>query len=160
MNLQMISITSMMMILDHLQILMKKEINVLTKDQDLLFEAIEAIGDPKQKKNFLFRLKKSLQKEKKPKNLVISNKYDVKPIFKKLEKQVIRPVTIQDLQTEINNLKKEIKDIKKNQDNHQLVLSQLMQGEESDDDESESPESHENENSNDNEGKEILRLIN
>ncbi|MED6199808.1 hypothetical protein PIB30_079357 [Stylosanthes scabra] len=30
----------------------EKEINVLTKDQDLLFEAIEAIGDPEQKKDF------------------------------------------------------------------------------------------------------------
>ncbi|MED6129110.1 hypothetical protein PIB30_104678, partial [Stylosanthes scabra] len=136
----------------------EKEINVLTKDQDLLFEAIEAIGDPEQKKDFLFKLKKSLQKEKKPKNLVISNKYDVKPIFKKLENQVIRPVTIQDLQTEINNLKKEIKDIRENQNNHQLILSQLMQEEESGDNESE-PESsdcHENRDSNDNEGKEIL----
>ncbi|MED6214792.1 hypothetical protein PIB30_106772, partial [Stylosanthes scabra] len=101
----------------------EKEINVLTKDQDLLFEAIEAIGDPEQKKDFLFKLKRSLQKEKKSKNLVISNEYDVKPIFKKLEKQVIRPVTIQDLQTEINNLKKEIKDIRENQNNHQLSLS-------------------------------------
>ncbi|MED6188092.1 hypothetical protein PIB30_082696, partial [Stylosanthes scabra] len=132
----------------------EKEINVLTKDQDLLFETIEAIGDPEQKKDFLFKLKKSLQKEKKPKNLVISNKYDVKPIFKKLEKQVIRPVTIQDLQTEINNLKKEIKDIRENQNNHQLILSQLMQDEESGDNESESESSdcHENKDSNDNEG--------
>ncbi|MED6214291.1 hypothetical protein PIB30_101616, partial [Stylosanthes scabra] len=62
--------------------------------------------------------------------------------------------------TEINNLKKEIKDIGENQDNHQLIISQLMQGEESDDDESEPSESHENKNSNDNEGKEILILIN
>ncbi|XLU99379.1 hypothetical protein S245_013719, partial [Arachis hypogaea] len=64
-----------------------KEINVLSKNQDLLFDAMEAIGDPEQKKDFLFKLKKSLQKEKKPKNLVLSNKYDVKPILKKLEKQ-------------------------------------------------------------------------
>ncbi|XLV02595.1 hypothetical protein S245_016932, partial [Arachis hypogaea] len=47
-----------------------KEINILSKDQDLLFDAIEAIGDPEQKKDFLFKLKRSLQKEKKkPKNL-------------------------------------------------------------------------------------------
>ncbi|XLU94681.1 hypothetical protein S245_009033, partial [Arachis hypogaea] len=59
-----------------------------------------SIGDPEQKKNFLLQLKRSLQKEKKPKNLVLSNKYNVKHIFKKLEKQVIRPITIQDLQSE------------------------------------------------------------
>ncbi|XLU42685.1 hypothetical protein S245_037499, partial [Arachis hypogaea] len=77
-----------------------KQIGVLSKNQDLLFDAIEAIDNPEQKKDFLLKLKRSLQKEKKPKNLVLSNKYDVKPIFKKLEKQVIRPITIQDLQSE------------------------------------------------------------
>ncbi|MED6135162.1 hypothetical protein PIB30_043694, partial [Stylosanthes scabra] len=91
-----------------------KTIGVLTKDQDLLFEAIETIGNPEQKKEFLSKLKESLQKSKRSKNLVINNKYDVKPIFKRLEKQVVRPVTIQDLQTEINNLKKEIREIKEN----------------------------------------------
>ncbi|XLV02728.1 hypothetical protein S245_017065, partial [Arachis hypogaea] len=63
------------------------KINVLSKDQDLLFDAIEAISDPEQKKDFLLKLRKSLQKRKKPKNLVLNNKYDVKPIFKKLKKQ-------------------------------------------------------------------------
>ncbi|XLU53739.1 hypothetical protein S245_048387, partial [Arachis hypogaea] len=144
-----------------------KQINVLSKDQDLLFDAIEAIGDPEQKKNCLLKLKRSLQKEKKPKNLVFSNKYDVKPILKKLEKQVIRPITIQDLQTEVNNLKREIQEIKRNQDNHQLILSQLMQEEESGDEEldsllnqTECSKEQENKISNDNEGKEILRIIN
>ncbi|MED6117827.1 hypothetical protein PIB30_113491, partial [Stylosanthes scabra] len=46
-----------------------KTIGVLTKDQDLLFEAIEAIGNPEQKKEFLSKLKESLQKPKKSKNL-------------------------------------------------------------------------------------------
>ncbi|XLT32322.1 hypothetical protein HN873_063614, partial [Arachis hypogaea] len=135
-----------------------KQISVLSKDQDLLFDAIEAIGDPEQKKKFFLKLKRSLQKEKKPKNLVLSNKYDVKPIFKKLEKQVIRPITIQDLQTE---------EIKRNQENHQLILSQLMQEEESGDEEldsllnqTECSKEQENKISNDNEGKEILRIIN
>ncbi|XLR65735.1 hypothetical protein S83_016407, partial [Arachis hypogaea] len=132
------------------------KINVLSKDQDLLFDAIEAISDPEQKKDFLLKLRKSLQKRKKPKNLVLNNKYDVKPIFKKLKKQ-----------TEVNNLKKEIHEIKRNQDNHQLILSQLMQREESDDGELDSlknqpefSENQENENFDDNNGKEILRLIN
>ncbi|XLT03149.1 hypothetical protein HN51_052500, partial [Arachis hypogaea] len=143
-----------------------KQISVLSKDQDLLFDAIEAIGDPEQKENFLLKLKSSLQKEKKPKNLVLSNKYDVKPIFQKLEKQVIRPITIQDLQTEVNNLKREIQEIKRNQDNHQLILSQLMQEEETGDEEldplinqTEFSTKQENEASNDNEGNEILRII-
>ncbi|XLU98734.1 hypothetical protein S245_013074, partial [Arachis hypogaea] len=79
----------------------------------------------------------------------------------------IRPITIQDLHTEVNNLKKEIREVKRNQDNHQLILSQLMQREESDDGELDSlinqlefSEKQENEISNDNDGKEILRIIN
>ncbi|XP_057723845.1 uncharacterized protein LOC130939785 [Arachis stenosperma] len=40
-----------------------KQINVLSKDQDLLFDAIEAIDNPEQKKDFLLKLKRSLQKE-------------------------------------------------------------------------------------------------
>ncbi|QHN77400.1 uncharacterized protein DS421_19g652390 [Arachis hypogaea] len=48
-----------------------KQIGVLSKDQDLLFDAIEAIDNPEQKKDFLLKLKKSLQKEKKPKNLAL-----------------------------------------------------------------------------------------
>ncbi|XLU34403.1 hypothetical protein S245_070469, partial [Arachis hypogaea] len=139
-----------------------KQIGVLSKDQDLLFDAIEAIDNPEQKKDFLLKLKKSLQKEKKPKNLVLSNKYDVKPIFKKLEKQVIRPITIQDLQSEVNNLKREIQEIRRHQDNHQLILSQLMQVGESGDelDQTECSKEQENKISDDNEGKEILRIIN
>ncbi|XLR54170.1 hypothetical protein S83_004842, partial [Arachis hypogaea] len=135
-----------------------KQINILSKDQDLLFDAIEAIENPEQKKYFLLKLKRSLQKGKRPKNLVLSNKYDVKPIFKKLEKQVIRPITIQDLQTE---------EIKRNQDNRHLILSQLIQEEESGDEklgsllnQTECSKEQENKISNDNEGKEILRIIN
>ncbi|XLU74983.1 hypothetical protein S245_034036, partial [Arachis hypogaea] len=144
-----------------------KQINVLSKDQDLLFDAIEAIDNPEQKKDFLLKLKRSLQKEKKPKNLVLNNKYDVKPIFKKLEKQVIHPITIQDLQTEVNNLKREIQEIKRNQNDHHLILSQLVQEEESGDEDlgsllnqTECSKEQENKISNDNEVKQILRIIN
>ncbi|XLT94178.1 hypothetical protein HN873_015840, partial [Arachis hypogaea] len=144
-----------------------KQINVLSKDQDLLFDVIEAIDNPEQKKDFLLKLKGSLQKEKKPKNLVLSNKFDVKSIFKKLEKQVIRPITIQDLQSEVNNLKREIQEIKINQDNHQLILSQIIQQEESEDEELDHlldqtmcSKRQQNEIPNDNDGKEILRIIN
>ncbi|XLT51433.1 hypothetical protein HN873_044037 [Arachis hypogaea] len=131
-----------------------KQIGVLSKDQDLLFDAIEAIDNSEQKKDFLLKLKRSLQKEKKLKNLVLSNKYDVKPIFKKLEKQVIRPITIQDLQSEVNNLKREIQEIRRNQDNHQHILSQLMQVGESGDelDQTECSREQENKISDDNEG--------
>nr|KYP43052.1 polyprotein [Cajanus cajan] len=82
-------------------------INVLTKEQDLLFEAINSIPD---------KLKQTL--EKRPSNLVITNKYDLNPILKRLEKTSTKPVTIHDLQAEINNLKREIRKQKSNQINY------------------------------------------
>ncbi|KAK2401941.1 hypothetical protein QL285_051499 [Trifolium repens] len=92
------------------------QINVLTKDQDLLSEAINAITDPQVKKAYLERLKPSLV-AKPTKNPLVANK----------------PVTIQDLQHEINNLKIEIKELKQTQNNHHLILEQLNQNETIDD---------------------------
>ncbi|XLT39488.1 hypothetical protein HN873_070780, partial [Arachis hypogaea] len=47
-----------------------KQINVLSKDQHLLFDAIEAIEDQEQKKDFLLKLKQNLYKKKRnPKTL-------------------------------------------------------------------------------------------
>ncbi|XLU53215.1 hypothetical protein S245_047863, partial [Arachis hypogaea] len=53
-------------------------------------------------------------------------------------------------------------EIRRNQDNHQLILSQLMQVGESGDelDQTECSKEQENKISDDNEGKEILRIIN
>ncbi|XLU74960.1 hypothetical protein S245_034013, partial [Arachis hypogaea] len=42
-----------------------KQISVLSKDQDLLFDTIEATDNPEQKKDFLLKLKRSLQKGEK-----------------------------------------------------------------------------------------------
>uniref|UniRef100_A0A151UHT0 Polyprotein n=1 Tax=Cajanus cajan TaxID=3821 RepID=A0A151UHT0_CAJCA len=50
-------------------------INVLTKEQDLLFEAINSIPDPEEKRNFLNKLKQTLEKQ--PRNSVVTNKYDL-----------------------------------------------------------------------------------
>ncbi|XLU27604.1 hypothetical protein S245_063670, partial [Arachis hypogaea] len=161
-NLRMISITSKSMTLNHPQIQMSSKLVFYPKIKISYLMLLRLLTILNKKKDFLLKLKKSLQKEKKPKNLVLSNKYDVKPIFKKLEKQVIRPITIQDLQSEVNNLKREIQEIRRHQDNHQLILSQLMQVGESGDelDQTECSKEQENKISDDNEGKEILRIIN
>lgn len=87
------------------------QINVLTKEQDLLFEAINAITDPQEKKFYLEKLKSTLE-AKPTKSPLVTNKFNLKDTFKRLEKATIKPVTIQDLQQEINNLKIEIKDLK------------------------------------------------
>ncbi|KAG5080904.1 hypothetical protein JHK86_004969 [Glycine max] len=80
------------------------QINTLTREQDLLFEAINSIPDPQEKKVFLEKLKKTLER---------------------LENSSTKPTTIQDLQTEINNLKREVKELRQQQEIHQIILSQL-----------------------------------
>ncbi|KAH1215115.1 hypothetical protein GmHk_13G036341 [Glycine max] len=101
------------------------QINTLTREQDLLFEAINSIPDPQDKKVFLEKLKKTLEVEPRQKDFITNNKFDVSNILKRLENSSTKPTTIQDLQTEINNLKREVKELRQQQEIHQIILSQL-----------------------------------
>ncbi|KAH1253585.1 polyprotein [Glycine max] len=101
------------------------QINTLTREQDLLFEAINSIPDPQEKKVFLEKLKKTLEVKPRQKDFITNNKFDVSNILKRLENSSTKPTTIQDLQTEINNLKREIKELRQQQEIHQIILSQL-----------------------------------
>ncbi|KAL5166080.1 putative Polyprotein CP [Glycine soja] len=83
------------------------QINTLTREQDLLFEAINSIPDPQEKKVFLEKLKKTLEVKPRQKDFITNNKFDVSNILKRLENSSTKPTTIQDLQTERNNLKRE-----------------------------------------------------
>ena len=76
-----------------------QEMNTLTREQDLLFEAINSITDPQEKKVFLDKLNKSLETKPRPKDFITNNKFDVSNIFKRLENSSAKPTTIQDLQT-------------------------------------------------------------
>ncbi|KAG4949449.1 hypothetical protein JHK82_042663 [Glycine max] len=90
------------------------QINTLTREQDLLFEAINSIPDPQEKKV-----------KPRQKDFITNNKFDVSNILKRLENFSTKPTTIQDLQTEINNLKREVKELRQQQEIHQIILSQL-----------------------------------
>ncbi|KAH1198123.1 hypothetical protein GmHk_18G051751 [Glycine max] len=126
----------------------ERKINTLTREQDLLFEAINSVPDPQEKKVFLEKLKKTLETKPKQKDFVTNNKFDVSNIFKRLENTSAKPTTIQDLQTEINNLKKEVKELRQQQEIHQIILSQLegKSDSESKNLEDEKDEGNENEN--------------
>jgi len=76
-----------------------QEINTLTRDQDLFFEAINSIPDPQENKVFLNKLKKSLETKPKSREFITNNKFDVSNILKRLENTSAKPTTIQDLQT-------------------------------------------------------------
>ncbi|KAH1221794.1 hypothetical protein GmHk_12G035129 [Glycine max] len=101
------------------------QINTLMREQDLLFEAINSIHDPQEKKVFLEKLKKTLEVKPRQKDFITNNKFDVSNILKRLENSSTKPTTIQDLQTEINNPKREVKELRQQQEIHQIILSQL-----------------------------------
>ena len=88
-----------------------------------MFETINSIPDPQEKKVFLNKLKKSLENKPKPKEFITNNKFDVSNIIKRLKNTSIKPTTIQDLQIESNNLKQEIKELGQQQEIHQIILS-------------------------------------
>ncbi|KAL5166154.1 hypothetical protein HKD37_18G051167 [Glycine soja] len=56
-----------------------REINTLTREQDLLFEAINYIPDPQEKKVFLEKLRKTLETKPRPKDFITNNKFDDVP---------------------------------------------------------------------------------
>ena len=62
-----------------------RQINSLTREQDLLFEVIDSILDPQEKKVFLEKLKKTLETKPRKKDFITNNKFDVSNIFKRLE---------------------------------------------------------------------------
>ncbi|KAL5127898.1 polyprotein [Glycine soja] len=53
-----------------------KQINTLTREQDLLFEAINSIPNPQEKKVFLEKLKKTLEVKPRQKDFITNNKFD------------------------------------------------------------------------------------
>ncbi|KRH55131.1 hypothetical protein GLYMA_06G232700v4, partial [Glycine max] len=53
-----------------------RQINTLTREQDLLFEAINSIPDPQEKKVFLEKLKKTLEVKPRQKDFITNNKFD------------------------------------------------------------------------------------
>jgi FtsZ-binding cell division protein ZapB len=57
---------------------------------------------------------------------LVANKFNLTDTFKRLEKATSKPVTIQDLQHEINNLKVEIRELKQTQNNHHYIIEQLQ----------------------------------
>ena len=101
----------------------ERQINTLTREQDLLFEAINSIPDPQEKKVFMEKLKKNLKTKPRQKDFITNNKFDVSNIFKRLENTSAKPTTIQERQTRINNLKIEVKELRQQQEIHQIILS-------------------------------------
>ena len=78
-----------------------QEINTLTREHDLLFEAINSIPDPEEKKVFLDKLRKSLETKPRPKDFIKNNKFVTFLHFRKLK-------FVNDLHRNENNYLKKI----------------------------------------------------
>ena len=72
----------------------ERQINTLTREQDLLFEAINSIPDPQEKKVFMEKLKKTLETKPRQNDYITNNKFDVSNIIKRLENTSAKPTTI------------------------------------------------------------------
>ncbi|KAG4907205.1 hypothetical protein JHK82_055868 [Glycine max] len=96
------------------------------------------------KEDFPGKTKETLEVKPRQKDFITNNKFDVCNIFKRLENTSAKPTTFQDLQTEINNLKREVKELCQQQEIHQIILSQLE--EESDSESTKDSEENQAEN--------------
>ena len=73
-----------------------------------------------------------MEAKPKPKEFITNNKFDVSNILKRLENTFVKPTTIQDLQIEINNIKQEIRELRQQQEIHQIILSYFQEHSDSD----------------------------
>ena len=78
-----------------------------------------------------------METKPRPKDFITKNKFDVSNILKRLENTSAKPTTIQDLQTKIKNLNQEVKELRQQQEIHQLILSHLEEHSDSESEEKE-----------------------
>ena len=110
-----------------------KHLNMLTKEQTLILDAIQHINDPDVQKRYLEQLRQSLEKEPEPQQseipIINTDRYDLTTILNR-KKNGKKPLgDIQILQSEIKTIKSEIKELKdkqqKDSDLIQFLVSKL-----------------------------------
>ena len=111
----------------------KKEgpiVNVLTKDQNLLLDIIEDISKTEKRQLYLNKFKESLNQISTSLNPLTKGSkflktYNLIDILDKFPSKPTKPLTLQNLQTEIDLLKEDIRVIKTKQELDSLVLQNL-----------------------------------
>ena len=86
-----------------------KTINVISQDQELVLDVLRKIEDEKTKQDLYEVFKKSVGKQKLKKTV---NPYNLNEILTRFNQQSTKHVTIKDLQEEVRQYKKEIKDLR------------------------------------------------
>ena len=91
-----------------------------------MLEIIDKIQDSKIKKEYLIKLKENLKEKPESSSSHTSQMYNIKDIIFQKYNDKPKEVTIQDLQKEINPVKKEIKQLKLNQEKDREQLKQII----------------------------------
>ena len=86
-----------------------KTINVISQDQELVLDVLRKIEDKKTKQDLYEVFKKSVGKQELKKTV---NPYNLNEILIRFNQQSTKDVTIKDLQEEVRQYKKEIKDLR------------------------------------------------
>ena len=116
------------------------QINVLTKDQELLLDVLKRIESPDLQKEYLEKLLKTFEQKPNAKSPSLpTSSYDLTTILNKRKSKQESKMTIQDLHLEIKTIKAEIKELKEKQlqdsSSIQLLLQSHLQNESSEEDE-------------------------
>lgn len=106
--------------IDEIKTSSENEINVLTKNQEFLLEAVNKIDDPLLRKEYLERLKNTF--EKIDRKIETHKAYSFQNIIGKFKKQEKRKLTLEDLTKEIQQIKIEVKELKEQQKQHSKLL--------------------------------------
>ena len=86
-----------------------KTINVIIQDQELVLDVLRKVKDEKTKQDLYEVFEKSVGKQEIKKTV---NPYNLNEILTRFNQQSTKDVTIKDLQEEVRQYKKEIKDLR------------------------------------------------
>ena len=86
-----------------------KTINVISQDQELVLDVLKKVEDEKTKQDLYEVFKKSISKQEVKKTI---NPYNLNEILTRFNQQSTKDVTIKNLQEEVRQYKKEIKDLR------------------------------------------------
>ncbi|KAA0054117.1 Enzymatic polyprotein [Cucumis melo var. makuwa] len=87
-------------------------INVITQDQETLFDLIEQIPDEEAKITCLLKLRKSLEEQMPQKTIQNPIMYSYQDILNRIKGETMLPVQVEDLHHEVRILKREVADNK------------------------------------------------
>ncbi|KAA0058435.1 polyprotein [Cucumis melo var. makuwa] len=87
-------------------------INVITKDQETIFDLIEQLPDEDSKRTYLLKLRQSVEEQNSPKAIESPIIYLFQDILNRIKGETKKPIQVEDLHLEIKVLKREFADNK------------------------------------------------